>query len=166
MMVHDETVAMVPGVETAVTSRAWSEWVSTERHRARARTFLESAGVADLPECAWVEDAPEVHQLKAYCARVFPDMPTAMSAENADVADQCICLIGVLFTRFADARWVPYEWFGRDRSFYDDINPMLKYPFTEEGDTAWFLMDFLVTHGFSTIAGLVREYEERRDFDV
>lgn len=162
----DEILTMAPGVEAVETPPGWTAWVSPERHHAQARRFLESVGLADVPACAWAQDSPEVRLLEAYFARVFPDMVTAMWAENAEVADQCICLIGVLFSRFADARWVPYQWFGRDHSFYDDINPMLEYTFTEEGDTAWFLMSFLVTHGFSSIAGLVLEYEERRDFDV
>lgn len=157
---------MASGGEAVETTPTWTQWVSPERQRAQAHRFLESAGVAEPPVGPWAEDAPEIRQLEAYCARVFPDTPTATAAENTDIADQCICLIGVLFIRFAGARWVPYEWFGRDHSFYDDINPMLEYPFTEEGDTAWFLMNFLVTHGFSSIAGLVREYNERRDFDI
>jgi len=164
--VDDEILTMAPGGEALETTPVWTAWVAPKRQRAQARKFLESAGLAEVPGCPWAEDAPEVRQLDAYCARIFPDMPTAMAAENTEIADQCICLIGTLFIRFAGARWAPYEWFGRDHSFYDDINPMLEYPFTEEGDTAWFLMDFMIERGFSSIAGLVREFEERRDFDI
>lgn len=150
-----------------VATLAWTEWVSPERQRAQAQRFLDSAtGSTELPDYPWAEDAPELRQLDAFCARVFPDMPMAMAAERAELADQCICLIGVLFIRFAGARWEPYEWFGRECSFYDEINPLLEYPFTEEGDTAWGLMGFLVRYGFSSIAGLLRDYSERRDFDI
>ncbi|MFE7720822.1 hypothetical protein ACFU44_17460 [Nocardia rhizosphaerihabitans] len=163
----DELTTAAVGVDATVATRAWTEWVSPERQRAEARRFLDfAAGSTELPDYPWAEDAPELRQLDAYCARVFPDMPTAMAAPNAEVADQCICLIGVLFIRFAGARWEPYQWFGRECSFYDEINPLLDYPFTEEGDTAWGLMGLLVKYGFSSVAGLLREYSERRDFDI
>ncbi|MGF0320640.1 hypothetical protein [Nocardia fluminea] len=161
----DDSELLTTSVEAVETAQAWTEWVSPERQRSQARKFLDFVGL-DLPDCPWADDAPELRQLDVYCARMFPDMPTATAAANADIADQCICLIGVLFAEFTGARWVPYTWFGRERSFYDEINPLLDYPFTDEGDTAWGMMVDVVAHGFSSVAGLLREYTDRHDFDV
>lgn len=166
-MDDDEPTTAAGSVDAMAATQAWTEWVSPERQLAQARRFLDSAtGLTDLPDYPWAADAPELRQLDAYFACVFPDMQTAMAAANSELADQCICLIGVLFISFAGARWEPYEWFGRECSFYDEINPALEYPFTEESDTAWGLMGFSVRYGFSSIAGLVREYSDRRDFDI
>ncbi|QIS06742.1 hypothetical protein F5X71_34520 [Nocardia brasiliensis] len=145
----------------------WGKWVDPDRRAAQVRKFLRRAEIGDLPSAPWPEDAPELRQLDVTVAELFPDMATAMKPENADIADAFICFLGECFIRFAGAHWEDYQWFGRDKSFYDHVNPMLEYGFDADGDTAYGLMRLMIDDHdpadggmFSAIAEMLREFAE------
>ncbi|MEU1546897.1 hypothetical protein [Nocardia sp. NPDC005745] len=145
----------------------WGKWVDPNRRAAQVRKFLDYAGLRDIPSEPWPEGDPELSKLDTVVAELFPDMATAMRAENADMADAFICFMGELFIRYAGAHWEDYEWFGRENSFYDHVNPMLEYGFDTDGDTAYGLMKLMiddhdVTDGgmFSGMAEMLREFAE------
>lgn len=136
----------------------WGKWVDPDRQAAQVRTFLDRAGVKSLPTQPWLKDAPELKKLDAVVTELFPDMDTAMAAENADIADAFICFLGAYAIRFAGARWYEAKWFGREYSFYDDINPALAFGDHDESEfTVWGLMDGIAGQDFSGTADMIRE---------
>ncbi|WP_405176962.1 hypothetical protein OG225_21125 [Nocardia sp. NBC_01377] len=161
-----------------VEQTAWGKWVDTDRRTAQVRRFMEHVGLQQLPVQPWPEDSPEVKRLDPVVADLFPDMATAMAPENADIADAFICFMGECFIRYAGAEWIEFEWFGREHSFYDQVNPALRFDTDDEDeDTVWGLMARLVdydpeTHNgmFSKLAAYIREYatyhEEKRSEDA
>lgn len=164
-MGKDEQMTMDLGVQVEQTE--WGKWVDPNRRAAQVRKFLDYAGLRDIPSEPWPEGDPELSKLDTVVAELFPDMATAMRAENADMADAFICFMGELFIRYAGAHWEDYEWFGRENSFYDHVNPMLEYGFDTDGDTAYGLMKLMiddhdVTDGgmFSGMAEMLREFAE------
>ncbi|WP_378733668.1 hypothetical protein [Nocardia brasiliensis] len=171
-MGDDEQLTMDLGVERT----AWGKWVDPARRKAQARKFMDYAGIRDIPAELWPEGDPELKRLDAVVAELFPDMATAMSPDRADMADAFICFIGECFIRFAGAQWIDFEWFGREKSFYDHVNPALQSDtFDEDVDTAWGLMDDMIGYHpdgydgmFSYITAALREYandhqEKRRN---
>ncbi|MBF6330876.1 hypothetical protein [Nocardia transvalensis] len=161
-------------IEIDEKTQGWLDWVSPPRRAAQAQKFLQRAGLRDLPAEPWPEGAPELARLDTLVAELFPDMSTAMAPENADIADAFICFIGECFIKFAGAEWINYEWFGRDHSFYDHVNPALRFDTEDEDiETAWGLMDSMIEYHpedydgmFSKMAAIIREYasyhEEKR----
>lgn len=157
-MSDDEQLAMDLGVERT----EWGKWVDPDRRKAQAQKFMDFAGISDLPAEPWAEDSPELKQLNAVVAELFPDLATAMAPEIADMADAFICFIGECFIKFSGAQWRDAPWFGREYSFYDHVNPALQYGFTDaQSDTAWGLMKDAAGGGFSRIAALLREFSTR-----
>ncbi|WP_147404268.1 hypothetical protein [Nocardia panacis] len=155
------------GFDIDVEQTAWGKWVDPDRRAAQVRKFLDYAQIPRIPTKPWPEDSPELKQLDTVVERLFPDLATAMAPENADMADAFICFLGECFIKFAGARWEPYEWFGRDKSFYDDVNPMLEYGFDTDGDTAFGLMKVMIDHYdpadggmFAGMAEMMREFAE------
>ncbi|MEU1998614.1 hypothetical protein ABZ511_29595 [Nocardia gamkensis] len=145
----------------------WGKWVDPNRRATQVRKFLDYAGLRDIPPEPWPEGDPELSKLDAVVAELFPDMTTAMRAENAELADAFICFLGELFIRYAGAHWEDYEWFGRENSFYDHVNPLLEYGFDTDGDTAYGLMKLMIDDHdeadggmFSSMAQMLREFAE------
>ncbi|WP_280313559.1 hypothetical protein [Nocardia abscessus] len=162
----DDQVSMDLGVPVEQTE--WGKWVDPERRKAQARKFMDHAGISRIPSEPWPEDSAEVKRLDPIVAELFPDMATAMAPENADMADAFICFIGEVFAKFAGAEWIEYKWFGREHSFYDQVNPALQFD-TLDGDadveTVWGLMGSMIEFDpdvhegmFSTMAAIFREY--------
>lgn len=137
----------------------------------QVRKFLDYVGLEGIPAEPWPEGASEVKRLDSIVAGLFPDMSTAMAPENADVADAFICFLGECFVRFAGAKWIEYDRFGRDHSFYDHVNPALLFDTSDEDEmTAWYLMDSIIGYNpedhdgmFSKMAAAIREYAGYRD---
>ncbi|MCP2275213.1 hypothetical protein [Nocardia amikacinitolerans] len=152
-----------------VEQTAWGKWVDPERRKAQARKFMDYAGIRRIPSEPWPEDSPEVKRLDPIVAELFPDMGTAMAPENADMADAFICFIGECFIKFAGAEWTDFEWFDRDHSFYDDVNPALRCDTPDEDEiTAWGLMRDMIDFGrdggmYSEMAASIREYATYHD---
>ncbi|MBF6355263.1 hypothetical protein IU449_12035 [Nocardia higoensis] len=176
-MSNDDQLIMDLGVPVERTE--WGKWVDPDRREAQVRKFLEHAGISEIPSEPWPEDSAEVRRLNPIVADLFPDMATAMAPENADMADAFICFIGECFIRFAGATWIEYEWFGREHSFYDHVNPALRFDTADEDEiTAWYLMDSMIGYAperyegmFSEISATVRDYaryreEERNSIDT
>ncbi|GAA5081612.1 hypothetical protein [Nocardia iowensis] len=162
-MGDDEQLSMDLGVEQT----AWGKWVDPERRKRQAQKFMDRAGIREIPAEPWPEGDPELGKIDAAVADLFPDMATAMTPGNADIADAFICFLGECFIRFAGAHWEDYEWFGRENSFYDDVNPMLEYGFDTEGDTAYGLMSLMIKDYdpadggmFSGMVEMMREFAE------
>ncbi|MEV6321909.1 hypothetical protein AB0M45_12040 [Nocardia sp. NPDC051787] len=171
-MGNDEQLIMDLGVPVEQTE--WGKWVDPARRKAQARKFLDYAGIREIPSEPWPEDSAEVKRLDPIVAELFPDLATAMAPENADMADAFICFIGECFIRFAGAEWVDFEWFGRENSFYDHVNPALRCETEDEDEfTVWGLIDDMIGYHpegydgmFSYVAAALREYaadhEEKR----
>ncbi|WP_330252729.1 hypothetical protein OG874_42900 [Nocardia sp. NBC_00565] len=134
------------------------------------KKFLERAGLRAVPAMPWPADSPDVKRLDVLVAELFPDMATAMNSENADIADAFICFLGECYIKFARAQWFDYEWRGREHSFYDHVNPALRWRFDDGGNdadeevTAWSLMESVAMsskyeEGFSSVA-----YDLRNDY--
>lgn len=160
----DEQLSMDLGVDQT----AWDKWVDADRRRRQAQKFMDYAGIRDIPEVPWSEDDPELEKLDAVVSELFPDMVTAMTPEKSEMADAFICFLGECFIKFAGARWEEYEWFGRENSFYDQVNPILKYGFHTGGDTAYGLMELMIEDYdpvdggmFSGMAEMMREFAEK-----
>ncbi len=159
------------GLDFDVEQTAWGRWVDPDRRAAQVRKFLDHAGLEDIPPEPWPEGAPDVKRLDSLLAELFPDMSTAMASENADIVDAFICFLGECFIRFAGARWIEYDWFGREYSFYDEVNPALLFDTADEDEmTAWYLMDSMIGYDpedhdgmFSKMAAAIREYAGYRD---
>ncbi|WP_024804065.1 hypothetical protein [Nocardia sp. BMG51109] len=164
-MGDDEQLGMDLGVPVEQTE--WGKWFDPDRRAAQVRKFLDYAGLRAIPSEPWPEGAQELTKLDAVVSELFPDMATAMKPENADMADAFICFLGECFIKYAGAHWEDYEWFGREHSFYDHVNPMLEYGFDTDGDTAYGLMKLMIedydpTEGgmFSGMAEMMREFAD------
>ncbi|MEU6828849.1 hypothetical protein ABZ894_09375 [Nocardia beijingensis] len=164
-MGNDEQLTMDLGVPVEQTE--WGKWVDPDRRSVQVQKFMDYAGIREIPSEPWPEGSAELERLDSVIAELFPDLATAMAPENADIADAFICFLGELFIRFAGAHWEDYEWFGRENSFYDHINPMLEYGFDTDGDTAYGLMKLMIEDYdpddggmFSSMAEMLREFAE------
>ncbi|MGW4090890.1 hypothetical protein [Nocardia sp. NPDC004750] len=163
-MGNDEQLTIDLGVPVEQTE--WGKWVDPDRRKAQAQKFMDHAGISRIPSEPWPEDSAEVKRLDPIVAELFPDMATAMAPENADMADAFICFIGECFTKFAGAEWIEYEWPGKEYTFYEGINPALRFDTYDEDEiTAWYLMDSMVGYEpedhdgmFSDMAATIREY--------
>ncbi|WP_405181539.1 hypothetical protein OG225_10695 [Nocardia sp. NBC_01377] len=161
-----------------VEQTAWGKWVDPDRHAAQVQKFMEHTGLQQLPLQPWPEDSPEVKRLDPVIAELFPDLATAMAPENADIADAFICFMGECFIRYAGAEWIEFEWFGREKSFYDHVNPALRFDTDDEDEeTVWGLMRSMIDYHpevydgmFSKMAAIFREYatyhEDKRREDA
>ncbi|MGW4328300.1 hypothetical protein ACWEKR_20630 [Nocardia sp. NPDC004573] len=165
-MGNDEQLTMDLGVPVEQT--AWGKWVDPDRRKAQARKFMSHAGISGLPSEPWPEGSPEVKRLDPIVAELFPTRAAAAaSPDDADMVDAFVCFIGECFERFAGARFIDEEWFGREYSFYDDVNPALEMDTGDEEDveTVWGLIGRMTEyslgeHGgmFSKMAADIREY--------
>lgn len=163
-MGNDEQLIIDLGVPVEQTE--WGKWVDPDRRKAQVRKFMERAGISRFPSEPWPEGSAEVKRLDPIVAELFPDMATAMAPEKADMADAFICFVGECFIRFAGAEWTDFEWFGRENSFYDHVNPSLRCDTEDEDEfTVWGLMDDMIDYNredydgmFSYIAAALREY--------
>ncbi|MFI6172403.1 hypothetical protein ACIBCN_36880 [Nocardia sp. NPDC051052] len=161
-MSDDEQLTMDLGVERT----EWGKWVDPNRRKAQAQKFMDYAGIGEIPAEPWPEDSPEVRRLDPIVAELFPDMATAAAPECADMVDAFICFMGECFVRFTKAEWIEYKWFGREHSFYDHVNPALRFDTLDEDvDTIWGLMESVIEYDadvhdgmFSTLAEIFREY--------
>ena len=152
------------GLDFEVQRTDWGKWVDPERRAAQARKFMDRAGIARIPDEPWPTNSPEVRRLDGLVTELFPDMETAMNPENADTADSFICFVGECYIKFVRAQWFDFEWRGRNHSFYDSVNPALRWleDDTQEEATAWELMEGVADHaeygdGFSLLADEMRE---------
>ncbi|MFE7796129.1 hypothetical protein [Nocardia sp. NPDC057440] len=160
----DEQMTMDLGVPVEQT--AWGKWVDPNRRKAQAQKFMDHTGISRFPSEPWPEGSAEVKRLDPIVAELFPDMATAMSPENTDMVDAFICFIGECFIRFAGAEWIEYKWFGREKSFYDHVNPALRFDTLDEDErTVWGLMRGVIEFHpgdhdgmFSKAAAIFREY--------
>ncbi|MFE7797200.1 hypothetical protein [Nocardia sp. NPDC057440] len=160
----DEQMTMDLGVPVEQT--AWGKWVDPQRRAAQAQKFMDHAGINRIPSEPWPEGSTEVKRLDPVVAELFPDMTAATAPENADMTDAFICFVGECFNRFAGAEWIEYKWFGRDYSFYDHVNPALRFDTLDEDvDTIWGLIESMIEYDsdahdgmFSTMASIFREY--------
>ncbi|WP_431958274.1 hypothetical protein [Nocardia lijiangensis] len=151
-----------------VEQTAWGKWADPDRRKAQARKFMDYAGIRQIPSELWPEDSPEVKRLDPIVAELFPDMETAMTPENADTVDAFICFVGELFIKFAGAEWIEFTWLGREHTFFDHVNPALRYDtLDEDEDTAWALIKDMINYHpevydgmFSCMAATLREYTE------
>ncbi|MFI9413619.1 hypothetical protein [Nocardia gamkensis] len=165
-MGNDEQLTMDLGVPVEQTE--WGKWVDPDRRKAQAQKFMDYAGISRFPSEPWPEGSAEVERLNPIVAALFPDMATAMASENADMADAFICFIGECFIKFAGAEWIEYEWPGREYTFYEYVNPALRFDTDDEDEmTAWYLMDSMVGYDaeehdgmFSDMAAAIREYAD------
>ncbi|MBH0775789.1 hypothetical protein [Nocardia bovistercoris] len=150
-----------------VEQTAWGKWVDPERRAAQVGKFMEYAGLPKLPARPWPEGSPEVERIDPLVAALFPDLATAMAPENTDLADMFICFMGECFIKYAGARWFDEEWFGREYSFYDDVNPALLFDNHDEDiRTAWRFMDNMIGYHpgdhngmFSYFVAALHEYQ-------
>ncbi|WP_040712126.1 hypothetical protein [Nocardia takedensis] len=149
------------GLDFEVEQSAWGRWVDPRRRAARAREFMNAAGLAEIPDQPWPPDWPETPRLDAYLAGLFPDLATAMAPQNCRFADAFICFMGECFIRYAGARWVEYPWFGRGRSFYDEVNPALEIDDADEDVfTAWGHMRDMIGHHTGGWGGMFAYFAE------
>ena len=161
------------GLDFEVEQTEWGKWVDPDRRAAQVRKFMDHAGLQRIPVTPWPADSPDLKRLDAVVTQLFPDMATAMKPENADIADAFICFIGECYFKFAQAHWFDHDWRGREHSFYDHVNPALRWcgDDGEEVVTAWGLMESVAFHyeygdGFSLLADEMREEYERLGADV
>ncbi|WP_433599380.1 hypothetical protein ACQPXH_27555 [Nocardia sp. CA-135953] len=156
------------GLDFEVEQTEWGKWVDPDRRAAQAHKFMDYAGLKGIPSKPWPEASPEVKRLDTVVAELFPNMATAMATENADMADAFICFVGECYVKFARAQWFDFQRGGRERSFYDHVNPALRWWFddddkdNEEMFTAWSLMDVITLaskfeEGFSSVASELRD---------
>ncbi|WP_280395543.1 hypothetical protein [Nocardia brasiliensis] len=158
----DEQLSMDLGVEQT----AWGRWEDPERHAAQVQKFINDAKLERIPSEPWPENSTEIKRLDPVIAEWFPDMAAVMSPEKSDKVDSFVCFLGEMLIRFAGAEWIEYEWFGRDKSLYDDVNPALRFDnFDEDERTAWSLVKAIVEYypddhdGMATkMASIIREY--------
>ncbi|MFF0491861.1 hypothetical protein ACFYTQ_22760 [Nocardia sp. NPDC004068] len=174
----DAQMAMDLDVQIDDTSRAWLDWVEPTRQAAQVQKFLERVGLRDIPAQPWPEDSVEVRRLDPVAEELFPNWETATAPESADLTDAFVCFIGECFGRWAHAKWINYEWFGRENSFYERINPALEFDtFDEDVETAFGLVRSIIEYNredhdgmFSRAAAIFREYvgyvEEKRHDDA
>ena len=154
------------GLDFEVEQTAWGKWVDPRRRAARAREFMNAAGLEEIPGQPWPQDWPETARLDAFLAGLFPDLDTAMAPVSAEIADAFICFMGECFIKYAGAQWVDYDWFDREKSFYDHVNPALLFDtHDEDEDTAWGFMDDMIDFHpgdhdgmFSYLAAALHEY--------
>ncbi|MBF6193493.1 hypothetical protein [Nocardia implantans] len=162
----DDQLSMDLGVPVEQT--AWGKWVDPDRRKAQARKFMDYAGIREIPSEPWPENSAEVKRLDPIVAELFPTRAAAAaSPDGADMVDAFVCFIGDCFERFAGARFIEEEWFGREYSFYDDVNPALKMDTGDEEDveTVWGLIGRMIEYSpeeyggmFSKMADAIREY--------
>lgn len=148
------------GLDFEVEPTEWGKWVDPDRRAAQVRKFLDYAGLQHIPSKPWPEGSAEVKRLDALVTELFPDMATAMKPENADMADAFICFLGECYITFAGAQWYDFEYRGREHSFYDHVNPALR--FGDNTETAWGFMESVAAHseygdGFSLLADELRD---------
>ncbi|MGK8521535.1 hypothetical protein ACRS6B_08240 [Nocardia asteroides] len=165
-MGNDEQLTMDLGVPVEQT--AWGKWVDPERRKAQAQKFMDHAGLQRIPPEPWPEGSEEVKRLDPIVAELFPTRAAAAATpDNADMVDAFICFIGACFEKFAGARFIEEEWFGREYSFYDDVNPALEMDTGDEEDveTVWGLIGRMIEYSpeehegmFSKMAADIREY--------
>lgn len=139
---------------------AWGKRTDPDRQAAQVQKFLDRGGLKSLRAEPWPKDAPELKAVNAVVVELFPDMGTAMSPENADMADAFICFLGAYAIKFCGARWYDENWFGREYSFYD-VNSALE--FGDHGESkfiVWGLMGNFVGQGFSSAAEMIRNFAE------
>ena len=159
MGTENQQLGMDLGVPVEQT--AWGKWADPDRQAAQVQKFLERAGLESLPAEPWRKDAPELKAVDAAVAELFPDIETAMAPENADIADAFVCFIGAYAIKFSGARWYDEDWFGREYSLYDDVNPALEFGDHDESEfTVLGLMGNVVGRGFSTTADMIRNFTE------
>ncbi|MGW4369245.1 hypothetical protein ACWEKT_26720 [Nocardia takedensis] len=153
-------------LDIEVEQTPWGKWVDPDRRAAQVAKFMKYAGLQQLPVEPWEVDSFEVKRLDPFVAYLFPSLATAMAPESADMADAFICFIGECFIKYAGAQWVEYDWFGRDKSFYDQVNPGLLFDNHDEDEfSIWGLMDNIIGYHpgdhdgmFSYFAAALREY--------
>ena len=81
-----------------------------------------------------------------------------MSRDRVEAADQFTRFLGECFIAHAGGLWFDYAFFGRKYSFYEEINPALRYGIDEDSDTAWRLVQTAVENGFPAVAEQLRDY--------
>ncbi|MBA4855859.1 hypothetical protein IU443_15990 [Nocardia farcinica] len=148
-----------------VEQTAWGKWVDPQRREARAREFMEYAGLDGIPDEPWADDSEEVKRLDIIVADLFPDVDTAKSS---DMADAFICFLGECYIRFAGARWIEWEWADDEDTFYENVNPALECDTYDEDEiSAWSLMNDMINYApdtydgmFSYAAAALRQYAE------
>ncbi|WP_454195817.1 hypothetical protein [Nocardia sp. Marseille-Q1738] len=165
-MGNDEQMTMDLGVPVEQT--AWGKWVDPERRKAQAQKFMDHAGLQRIPPEPWPEGSEEVKRLDPIVAELFPTRAAAAAApDDADMVDAFVCFIGACFEKFAGARFIDEEWFGREYSFYDDVNPALVMDTGDEEDveTVWGLIGRMIEYSpeehegmFSKMSAAIREY--------
>ncbi|RJO79914.1 hypothetical protein D5S18_01220 [Nocardia panacis] len=132
---------------------------------------MRYAEIKAIPPQPWPEDSAEVRRLNTVVAELFPDLATAMAPEMADMADAFICFIGECFAKFAGAEWIEYDWPGREFTFYEDINPALRFDTYDEDEvTAWYLISSMIEYSpeeysgmFADMSATIREYSSYHD---
>ncbi|MEV0339657.1 hypothetical protein AB0H49_11565 [Nocardia sp. NPDC050713] len=157
-----------------VEQTAWGKWVDPDRRKVQMQKFMDHAGIRRIPSEPWPEDSPEVKRLDPIVAELFPDMETAMAPENADMTDAFVCFAGECFVKFTGGRWIDCDWFGRQNSFYEDVNPAVECDTYDEDEIVlWKLVKDMINYHpgeysgmFSYFAAALRvyasEHEEKR----
>ncbi|WP_157171909.1 hypothetical protein [Nocardia higoensis] len=154
------------GLDFEVEQTAWGAWVDPNRRAAQVRKFLDRAGLDDIPSEPWPEDSLGVKRLDSLLAEWLPDMDAAMEPENHDLVDALVCFMGECFIRFAGARWIDWQSWDDENSFYDHVNPAVECDTSDQDELGmWVLVkdmqkyDPEVDDGmFSYFASTLREY--------
>lgn len=155
----DDQLSMDLGVEVELT--AWDKWVDAERRATQARKLCKRAELPALPQEPWDFESSEVIQLSETIAELFPDMEAVTLPENADNADQLVCLIGEWCIRYLDARWIdltkiPTGYNDCELSIYGDVKPGIAFKFEGwKACSAELLVQFVVENEFIDMAELV-----------
>ncbi|QBS43841.1 hypothetical protein DMB37_30840 [Nocardia sp. CS682] len=142
---------------------AWGVWADPDRRKAQVRKLLVRAELpAVLPAEPWDFESDEAAQLSDTVAELFPDLDAVSRPENADTADQLVCLIGELFVQYLDARWLDLTGMPSgyndcdDITIYDGIKPGIAFTFPQWTTcTADLLVWFVVENEFVNIVELV-----------
>ncbi|MCP2319575.1 hypothetical protein APR12_004944 [Nocardia amikacinitolerans] len=151
-----------------VEQTAWGKWIDADRRQAQMQKFMDHAGIRRIPSEPWAKDSAEVARLNPIVAELFPNMESAMAPENAEMTDAFVCFAGECFVKFAGGRWIDCEWFGRENSFYADVNPAVECDTVDEDEIVlWGLIKDMIDYHpgdhdgmFSYFAAALREYAE------
>lgn len=142
-------------MDLGVERTEWGKWVAPERREAQTQKFMDHAGIREIPSEPWPEDSAEVKRLDPIVAELFPDMTTAMTPENVDMADAFICFMGECYIRFVGARWIEWEWVDGEDTLYHNVNPALECDTEDEDEiSAWALMNDMINYSRDSYAGM------------
>ncbi|GAB2709676.1 hypothetical protein [Nocardia thraciensis] len=158
---NDDQLGFDIPVDTTTEETPWAMWADPQRQAAQVRKLLTRAELPALPSEPWDFEKDEPNQLNDVVAELFPDLDAVK--QDADVADQLVCMIGQWFTKYLDATWVDVTGLPTTGindttalTLYAGFTPALAFPHPGwKTCTADVFVEYVVANEFLRIVELV-----------